>query len=124
MNKEPMHVQGLSLQRWRELGPIDLNYFVEYTTSFEIDYNLDFIIKEFGNGVFKGQLDKDNVEQGIARLQFISGDCKNDIYEGFYRDGVFNGVGRYIWADGTYYQGEWKDGDKKGKGKDVFTMKF
>lgn len=68
MNTEPMHIRGLSMQRWRELGPIDLNYFVEYTTAFEIDYNLDFIIKDFANGVFKGQLDKDNVEQGIARL--------------------------------------------------------
>ena len=112
------------MQRWHELGPIDLNYFVENTTTFKINYDMEFIIKDFGNGVFKGQLDKDKVEQGIARLQFVSGDCENDIYEGFYQNGVFNGVGRYIWADGSYYQGVWKDGNKEGLGKDVFTMKF
>ena len=63
-----MHIRGTSMQRWHELGPIDLNYFVENTTTFKINYDMEFIIKDFGNGVFKGQLDKDKVEQGIARL--------------------------------------------------------
>ena len=102
LNHEPLHVHGLTLQRWRELGPIDLDYFCA-NTKHEIDFDMQFIIKEFGNGVFKGQLDENNVEQGIARLQFVSGECENDLFEGFYKDGVFHGIGRYIWADGSYY---------------------
>jgi len=59
------------------------------------------------------------------------GDCKNglahgkgvaqgvDLYTGQFREGLPHGKGIYTWANGTYYEGEWKYGLKEGKGKIV-----
>ena len=40
-----------------------------------------------------------------------------DIYDGEWKDGNFNGKGKYTYADGIIYEGEWKDDKKDGKGK-------
>lgn len=59
----------------------------------------------------------------MARLEFNSnGEEDNNIYEGFYVNGLQNGMGRCIWSDGSYYVGEWINGNKKGLGKEVKTM--
>lgn len=39
-----------------------------------------------------------------------------DSYEGHFSRGLPNGSGRYRWADGTVYQGEWLKGARNGKG--------
>ncbi|KAJ3335338.1 hypothetical protein HDU93_005775 [Gonapodya sp. JEL0774] len=31
-------------------------------------------------------------------------------FEGFWKEGKYHGQGRYAWADGTWYLGEWVDG--------------
>lgn len=61
-----------------------------------------------------------------------SGGCKNgmaqgkgiaqgiDHYEGQFIKGMPSGKGIYTWANGTYYDGEWNDGLKDGKGKMVY----
>jgi hypothetical protein len=61
-----------------------------------------------------------------------SGDCKRglahgkgiaqgiDRYEGHFSKGNPNGIGTYIKADGTSYEGQWKRGVKEGKGKMVY----
>jgi len=57
-----------------------------------------------------------------------SGKCKNglahgkgiaqgtDHYEGQFSKGLPAGTGIYTWADGTYYDGQWREGMKNGKG--------
>ena len=40
-----------------------------------------------------------------------------DHYEGHFINGLPHGSGRYTWADGTYYDGTWKEGLMDGKGK-------
>jgi len=63
----------------------------------------------------------------------ISGDCENgygifyfpdywglvDEYEGEFRNGLFHGLGTYIYADGDKYIGEFQNGSFHGKG--IFT---
>lgn len=72
----------------------------------------------------------------IVKVAAISGtytgDCKNgladgrgtaqgtDKYYGQFRKGVPDGKGTYVWADGTYFEGIWKNGLKEGKGKMVY----
>jgi hypothetical protein len=58
-----------------------------------------------------------------------SGGCKNglahgkgiaqgvDRYEGRFINGMPDGDGTYTWANGTYYEGQWKNGRKEGMGK-------
>ncbi|MEO6541654.1 MAG: hypothetical protein ABIN74_11700 [Ferruginibacter sp.] len=57
------------------------------------------------------------------------GDCKSGkangngkavgihIYDGEFKNGVPEGKGKYIWANGDYYYGNWKKGQKEGKGE-------
>jgi hypothetical protein len=39
-----------------------------------------------------------------------------DIYEGYWKDGKFNGKGRLVWYKNRLYEGQWKDGIKEGRG--------
>ena len=39
------------------------------------------------------------------------------IYEGYYKNGMRNGRGRYIYQNGNMYEGEWKDDRMHGRGK-------
>jgi hypothetical protein len=40
----------------------------------------------------------------------------NETYEGELKNGLFDGMGIYFWADGSAYSGEWKGGLKHGRG--------
>jgi hypothetical protein len=60
------------------------------------------------------------------------GGCKNglangkgiakgtDSYEGQFVRGLPDGRGTYTWANGFYYQGDWKAGQREGRGKMVY----
>ena len=39
------------------------------------------------------------------------------VYDGEWKDGKIHGQGKKTWADGTVYDGEWKDGNYHGQGK-------
>ena len=39
------------------------------------------------------------------------------IYEGYYRNGMRNGRGRYIYYNGDVYEGAWRDDKRHGTGK-------
>ena len=41
--------------------------------------------------------------------RFISGKVKNKYYEGGWSNNAFNGTGTYRFADGSFYEGEWKN---------------
>ena len=43
-----------------------------------------------------------------------------NIYEGHFLNDERHGFGRFIWDDGEYYVGYWKDGYMSGQGKRVF----
>ena len=43
--------------------------------------------------------------------------ANGDIYEGEWKDDLFDGHGKYTWVNGEVYEGQWKDGVKNGLGK-------
>ena len=57
-----------------------------------------------------------------------NGDCKNglahgkgvaigiDKYDGKFKNGLPNGKGKYSWANGDFYDGNWKAGKRSGEG--------
>ena len=42
--------------------------------------------------------------------------CSKAIYEGQWKNGSRNGVGKQYWEDGCIYKGEWKDDKTNGRG--------
>ena len=97
----------LSLKRWRELGPIDLDSLGSHS-----DVHMISGMKVEKNGVhYYGQV-KDGQRNGIGRWC-----CVSVIYEGNLENFTANGYGRWIWKDGSYYEGMCRNGQKHGQGK-------
>ena len=42
-------------------------------------------------------------------------------YVGQYKDGEKHGKGRYTWSDGEIYVGNWKDGKYDGQGTETLS---
>ena len=61
---------------------------------------------------FRGQLDKNNLPNGVGRLELTNG----DFYEGEFRDGKFEGVGLFSEKNGPMYEGSWKASMRNGEG--------
>ena len=40
-----------------------------------------------------------------------------ELYVGRFRNDKYSGFGKFIYADGSYYEGNWQDGKKQGRGK-------
>ena len=69
---------------------------------------------------FQGQVDKDDVEQGIGRKIYKN---NGDTYEGEFKDGFQHGYGRMIYGidhEIDYHIGEWQNGIKHGQGLTMF----
>lgn len=45
----------------------------------------------------------------------------NEVYEGSYKDGLFDGYGIYYFKNGDYYIGEWKNNEKCGFGEQKYS---
>ena len=60
-----------------------------------------------------------NCDNGYG-VYLLDGDWKGDKYQGEFKNGVFEGLGTYIWDDGDKYVGEWRDGDLHGFGSMYF----
>jgi hypothetical protein len=88
------------------------------------------VVLIFGNYVYAQQSD---CKVTIADISgSYSGGCKNglahgkgvaqgtDRYEGQFIKGMPDGKGIYKWANGTYFEGQWKNGMKEGFGKMVY----
>jgi hypothetical protein len=57
-------------------------------------------------------------KNGLAHGKGIS--KGTDSYEGQFIRGLPDGRGTYKWANGIYYQGDWKAGKREGRGKMVY----
>jgi hypothetical protein len=64
------------------------------------------------SGQYSGECRK-----GLAHGQGLSRGI--DTYEGDFFKGLPNGKGKYTWANGSYYDGDWKNGVREGIGRMV-----
>lgn len=71
------------------------------------------VIKRELAGTYQGDCKK-----GLAHGKGIAQGI--DRYEGQFIKGLPNGRGTYKWANGVYYDGQWKDGLREGEGKMVY----
>lgn len=53
--------------------------------------------------------------EGFGKMTYPKGSKKKS-YEGQWKDGVFDGKGKVVWADGHTYKGDWQKGKYHGKG--------
>lgn len=51
--------------------------------------------------------------------EFKRSDFENGYYEGYYKNGLEDGYGKFVWNSGNIYEGNWKNGVKSGYG--VYT---
>jgi hypothetical protein len=70
--------------------------------------NMPTISGSYNGGCKKGLAQGKGVAQGVDR------------YEGQFNKGLPDGRGTYRWANGIYYEGEWKSGLREGAGKMVY----
>lgn len=95
--------------KWKELGPLRLEEIVA-NSSEPIDQALTFGQSKF-NAFIIGQVGADGRIQGVGK------EINHIIYEGQFKNDVYHGYGRYIFANGNYYVGNWVDGKRSGWGK-------
>lgn len=81
--------------------------------NFSIHFETTF---ETEQGKYDGEIDENGLCSGVGKFYYKNG----DVYDGEWKDGQRHGKGKMIYSDG-YYVGEWKNGVREGKGKDVFA---
>ena len=65
------------------------------------------------------------VKRGKCRKEYcysaFQSHANGDFYEGQFKNDVYHGYGRFIYASGAYYIGQWADGKRSGWGQWVDT---
>ena len=120
-----------SLNKWQQLGPIDLLDFYKNIPNFinfvnfieksdedgnPISYKLSLGDYSFShsNHIYTGQLDPHTLKpHGLGRKISLK---NGRILEGQFIAGIATGYARYIWDNGDYYIGYVKDSMANGKG--------
>ena len=41
-----------------------------------------------------------------------------EYYKGNFECGKYNGIGKFVYLDGSYFEGSWKNNKKEGNGKE------
>ena len=95
------------VSKWSELGILYADDIVKNANS-PIDYHMRVAENDVQSGY--GQLD------GQGRLAGIGREVQDYIYEGQFKDNMFEGWGRYIDHRGVYW-GFWTKGIRNGRGK-------
>jgi hypothetical protein len=67
--------------------------------------------------VFKGQITKNDIPDGVGILELDNG----DFYEGEFKDGMFHGLGILKMSEGKYYEGFWSMNMREGKGRELWS---
>ena len=95
--------------KWNELGPLRLEDIMRNSKE-PIDQSRQFGQSHF-NKYILGQLGGNGKVTGVGK------EINHIIYEGQFKDDVYNGFGRFIYSNGNYYIGNWLDGKRSGYGK-------
>lgn len=95
--------------KWNELGPLRLEDIIANSEE-PIDQGLAFGQSKYNKYII-GQIGPDGRVQGVGK------EINHIIYEGQFKNDIYHGYGRYIYANGNYYIGSWVDGKRSGYGK-------
>ena len=95
--------------KWNELGPLRLEDIMRNSKE-PIDQSRQFGQSHF-NKYILGQLGSNGKVTGVGK------EINHIIYEGQFKEDVYNGFGRFIYSNGNYYIGNWLDGKRSGYGK-------
>jgi len=95
--------------KWNELGPLRLEDIIKNSKE-SIDQTKTFGQSQFNKYII-GQLGPNGKVTGVGK------EINHIIYEGQFKDDVYNGYGRFIYSNGNYYIGNWLDGKRSGFGK-------
>ena len=98
-------------KKWRELGVLFAEDIIKNAKT-PIDYHLRVAENDLGSGF--GQVDKQGKLQGLGREVY------DHIYEGQFKNNLYDGWGRFISHLGVYW-GYWEKGMRHGNGKFVGT---
>jgi len=96
-------------EKWNELGPLRLEDIVANSQE-PIDQTLKFGQSQYNKYII-GQLGRNGKVTGVGK------EINHIIYEGQFKDDIYNGYGRFIYSNGNYYIGNWLDGKRSGYGK-------
>ena len=88
--------------RWIQLGSLRLEDIIANSDK-PIDQNRPFG-KSKANQYIIGQIDSSGRCNGVGK------EINNTIYEGQFVNGDYNGYGRLIYSNGSYYIGNWVNG--------------
>ena len=69
------------------------------------------------DGVYEGERNEAGEREGRGKYTFADG----DVYEGEYKNGKKEGRGKFTFASGDVYEGEYKNDKKEGRGKYTFA---
>lgn len=84
-------------------------FFINYSFSQKDENKCKVLLQEISASYDGGC--KDGLAHGKGIAKGV------DEYKGRFKKGLPHGAGKYIWKDGSYYEGNWKEGKKSGKGK-------
>ncbi len=88
--------------------------FPDGSTYVEVEYINDKPVKILSSNTDAIASEEQLIEvRGEGKFIFANGDC----YEGDFQDGKFHGKGKYTWANGLTYVGDFQDFELHGKGK-------
>ena len=98
----------------RELGPYE---YVDYKLEQEFGKRKEKDVKNFEDGArYKGEwLDGTHIKEGKGMVIYADG----SVYEGYWKNDYRHGPGRYIHTDSYVYEGERRIDKKHGRGKEV-----
>lgn len=100
-------------EKWSDLGPLKLEEIIQNSSS-PVSQSLQFGQSHYNKFII-GQVGHD------CRVQGVGKEINHTIYEGQFKNDVYHGYGRFIYASGAYYIGQWADGKRSGWGQWVDT---
>ena len=118
---EHFNVARRTVSRWETGSNMpDLDILIEMSDFYDVDLRELLDGEKSGNGeedsnegTFVGKFYHDKKNGKGKMIYKLSG----DIYEGDYKNGLFDGKGHYIWKNtGQEYTGDYKNGVMHGKG--------
>ena len=116
----PIQLPPLAYSHLQTLSPLAC---IENLTSAEDRGKIESLMDELkpylkqATAGYEGERNENGKMHGRGKYTYASG----DVYEGEFKDDKRNGRGKYTYASGDVYEGEYKDGNYNGRGKYTYA---